>query len=78
MMINPIVAVITDNNGTCGAILHYTIASIFIAGAGFWFLSLWRRGRLDMDEGPKLQMMTIDEHYPVQPENHQTGTSADD
>lgn len=50
-----------DGFGVHGSILHYTLIIAFTLSALLIFIYLWRRGRLDMDEEPKWQMMNTDE-----------------
>jgi hypothetical protein len=50
-----------DQTGVYGSILHYSLIIFFMGGALLIFLYLWRKGRLDMDEEPKIQMMKDDE-----------------
>ncbi len=40
-----------------GALFHYAFVLSMVGGAFLVFFYLWRKGRLDMDEEPKLQMM---------------------
>ena len=40
---------------------HYALVIAFVGSAFLIFLYLWGKGRLDMDEGPKFQMMQEDE-----------------
>lgn len=52
---------IQDGGGIYGSIFHYTLVIFFVAGAFILFLYLWKKGRLDMDEEPKHQMLKDDE-----------------
>lgn len=52
---------ITDEMGIYGSLLHYAFIIAFVGGAFLIFLYLWRKGRLDMDEEPKYDMMEDDE-----------------
>lgn len=46
-----------DAGGVYGESLHYALI-IFLSGSAFiLFLYFWSKGRLDMDEEPKEQMM---------------------
>lgn len=47
----------TDISGVYGAIFHYSLVIAIVASTFLIFLYLWSKGRLDMDEEPKLQMM---------------------
>jgi len=57
-MLNPNM---TDETGVYGSILHYALIFFFVGGAFIIFIYLWRKGRLDMDEEAKYQMMNDDE-----------------
>lgn len=46
-----------DGAGIYGSTLHYALVIAFVASAMIIFVALWRKGRLDMDESPKFQMM---------------------
>lgn len=46
-----------DAAGVYGEILNYTIMAFFALSAFIIFLFLWYKGRLDMDESPKLHML---------------------
>jgi len=46
-----------DEQGVYGSLLHYGIVIAFVGSAFFIFVWLWWYGKLDMDEGPKIQMM---------------------
>ena len=50
-----------DSLGIQGSVFHYAMILAMVGGAFLIFLSLWRKGRLDMDEEPKIQMMNDDE-----------------
>jgi len=52
---------IRDGAGVIGSVLHYSLLFALIGSALLIFLYLWRKGRLDMDEEPKFQMMKADE-----------------
>ena len=54
-------AAIIDGAGVYGSIFHYALVIAFVASAFLIFFTLWRKGRLDMDEGPKFQMMEEEE-----------------
>lgn len=50
-----------DGAGIYGGLLHYSLI-IALGGSSFLvFLYLLKKGRLDMDEDPKIQMMLPDE-----------------
>lgn len=50
-----------DTAGIYGAYLHYGLVILIVGSAIIVFFYLWSKGRLDMDEEPKLQMMKDDE-----------------
>lgn len=50
-----------DPSGIYGMLLHYAMTIVLVGGALIVFVQLWRKGRLDMDESPKIQMMEGDE-----------------
>jgi len=50
-----------DWSGIYGGIFHYGMIIAFVGSAFLAFLYFWSKGRLDMDEEPKLQMMRDDE-----------------
>jgi hypothetical protein len=52
---------VIDGEGIYGTLLHYTLIWAMVGSAFLIFIYLWRRGRLDMDEGPKYQMMQSNE-----------------
>lgn len=59
-----------DPSGIYGGILHYGLI-IFLVGSAFLiFLYCWLKGRLDMDEEPKMQMMRSEEIIVV--EDHES------
>lgn len=49
-----------DGIGVYGSMLHYGLVVAFVGTAFLLFVCLWKKGRLDMDEGPKYQMMEDD------------------
>ncbi len=50
-----------DGEGVYGTFLTYGITIFFMGAAFILFVFLWWKGRLDMDEEPKLQMMRPEE-----------------
>lgn len=50
-----------DWSGIYGGILHYGLIIAFAGSALLAFLYFWSKGRLDMDEEPKFQMMRDDD-----------------
>lgn len=49
-----------DATGATGEIFHYTFILFFFGTALLSFLYFWRKGSLDMDETPKMEMMQED------------------
>lgn len=49
------------DTGACGNFVHYALILALVGSAFLIFLYLWRKGKLDMDEEPKIQMMKDDE-----------------
>lgn len=49
-----------DGAGAYGGFLVYGLTIAFVGSALSMFLYLWYKGRLDMDEEAKLQMMLED------------------
>lgn len=47
--------------GVCGSFVHYAFIIAFVGSAFLIFLYLWRKGKLDMDESPKIQMFKEDD-----------------
>lgn len=50
-----------DTSGIYGGIFSYAQIFAFIGSALLAFLYFWKKGRLDMDEEPKIQMMREEE-----------------
>ncbi len=50
-----------DETGVYAILLNYTIVFFFVGGALILFVYLWWKGRLDLDEKPKYDMMKSDE-----------------
>lgn len=48
---------ILDGFGVYGSTLHSALVVAFVGSAFMVFLYLWKKGRLDMDEEAKHQMM---------------------
>jgi len=46
-----------DGGGVTGYILHYSFVIAMVLSTLLLFLLLRRKGRLDMDESPKYEMM---------------------
>ncbi len=51
-----------DPFGVYGDLLRYGVLFALVIGSLGLFLYLWKKGRLDMDEEPKMTMMEIDDH----------------
>lgn len=51
------ICAVIDGAGIYGSIMHYALVIAFVGSAFLIFLYLWNKGRLDMDEKPKFQMM---------------------
>lgn len=51
-----------DTAGIYGAMFHYALVFFLVGTAFLIFFYLWRKGRLDMDESPKFQMMESEEN----------------
>lgn len=52
---------IRDASGVYGGIFHYALVFALVGSALLAFLYFWSKGRLDMDEEPKIQMMQDDD-----------------
>lgn len=52
---------IKDYSGVYGSAFHYAMILFLVGGAFILFIYLWKKGRLDMDESPKIQMMESEE-----------------
>jgi hypothetical protein len=50
-----------DSSGVYGGIFHYALVFAMVGSAFLAFIYFWSKGKLDMDEGPKLQMMCDEE-----------------
>ncbi|QLH36419.1 MAG: hypothetical protein HWD61_09995 [Parachlamydiaceae bacterium] len=50
-----------DSGGIYGAYLHYGLIIFMVGSAFIVFFYLWKKGRLDMDEAPKFQMLDNEE-----------------
>jgi hypothetical protein len=50
-----------DVMGVYGTLFHYSLVIAIVGSAFLIFMHLWRKGRLDMDEQPKFQMMEEEE-----------------
>ena len=46
-----------DGFGIHGMALHYATIFLFVGTAALAFAYFWQKGRLDMDETPKFQML---------------------
>lgn len=52
---------IRDGTGLIGSLWHYSMLFALIGSTTLIFIYLWRKGRLDMDEEAKFQMMKPDD-----------------
>lgn len=50
-----------DSSGVYGGIFHYSLIFALVGSAFLVFLYCWAKGRLDLDEEPKLRMMMCDD-----------------
>jgi hypothetical protein len=55
---------VIDGFGVYGSTLHYALVIAFVGSAFILFAFFWKKGRLDMDEEPKFQMMENDQGIP--------------
>lgn len=70
MTSNLILAKTLDGSGLYGSLIHSAIALFFGGGALLIFLFLWKRGGLDMDEGPAKRMLRDEgDNSPIQQKN---------
>lgn len=46
-----------DGGGVQGSILYYSLTIAYVGSAFLIFIYLYSKGKLDMDEEPKIQMM---------------------
>lgn len=58
-----------DGGGVCGSTVHYGIIFFLVGSAFLIFLYLWKKGKLDMDEEPKITMMKKDEDPEFHPDD---------
>jgi hypothetical protein len=49
-----------SDSGVCGNFVHFAFIIFFVGSAFLIFLYLWKKGKLDMDEEPKIRMMEED------------------
>lgn len=54
-----------DSSGVYGGIMHYALVIALVGSAMLAFIYFWSKGRLDMDEEPKMQMMNDGEQEKV-------------
>jgi hypothetical protein len=57
---------IVDGAGLYGQLIHYSLVICFVGSAFLIFFYLWKKGKLDMDEEPKWQMMKEEGHHESQ------------
>ena len=48
---------IYDGAGIYGSLFHYAFVVAFVGSAFMIFIYVWWKGMLNMDEGPKFQML---------------------
>ncbi len=61
---------VVDSYGVYGNYLHFALVICLVGSAFLIFIYLWTKGRLDMDEEPKIQMMQ-DEDEPKEGEDNE-------
>lgn len=49
-----------DPSGLYGTVMHYALTIAIVGSSMIYFVYLWHKGRLDMDEEPKWQMLNPD------------------
>lgn len=52
-----------DGSGITGSLFHYSFLIALFASTLLVFIYLWKKGKLDMDEEPKLQMLEHEDIY---------------
>jgi hypothetical protein len=52
-----------DPSGAYGGYLHYMLVISLVGSAFLLFIYLWYKGRLDMDEEPKITMMKNEHEF---------------
>jgi len=57
---------VIDGYGVYGNYLHYGLVVAFVGSAFILFVYLWSKGRLDMDESPKFDMMNEDQEKEIE------------
>ena len=65
-----VLATVLDGGGIYGEVLHYSLLISFFASALLVFIYLWSKGRLDMDEEPKMQMLEEDDGIEEKGDDH--------
>lgn len=50
-----------DTSGVFGGIFHYALVFALVGSAFLSFIYFWSKGKLDLDEEPKMQMMREDQ-----------------
>lgn len=65
MNIAVILPTMIDGAGAYGGFLCYGLTIAVVGSAMLIFIHLWSKGRLDLDEEPKIQMMSLENE-----ENH--------
>ncbi len=62
---------IIDGMGVYGNFLHYALVIAFVGSAWLVFIYCWKKGKLDMDEEPKFQMMETEDQTQQTEEFHE-------
>ncbi len=52
---------VLDGSGIYGALWHYALFAALMGSAALFLINRWCKGRLDMDEEPKMRMMQDEE-----------------
>lgn len=48
---------VKDEAGACGLVMHYAFVFAIVGSSLLAFFYFWSKGKLDMDEEPKLRML---------------------
>lgn len=62
---------VLPDGGVCGSFVHYAFILAFVGSAFLIFLYLWRKGKLDMDEEPKIRMLQDEESKNSKEKDHE-------
>lgn len=66
-----VLCLMIDGAGVYGSFLHYGLVIAFVGSALMAFLYCWQKGKLNMDEEPKFQMMQLDNQSKQVEETHE-------